>query len=347
MTPFSCFACAGNGCFHSLGAGTTHQDSAETSDERISCSMPEVMLNSINMLERNLGNIRLGGVFSNYRYRPNECMLDPPLCYTEEIGLDTEMDVDDDSSYYHPNSQRLSGFSTTEIAEEYGYYSQPRLDFVMDAMGRYEGVYLDDFEAMGAFDEEDSYNMHHDFFNPYMQIPPRHFRQEPGPVASDTKLVFAEASKQIELYNTRWTAIQQRTATSPTPSIPWPSQAPSFSREGLLKADMQTRLPPEHRPKYTVHRFFCHAFGLHPLWDFQDDCSFGIGCTAREAKSTSIEKMNGLKSQLKLEKVRWHEDKMKAVFGPGVASDECVKEVWSVVISLKGEVERELEKLGV
>ena len=305
------------------------------------------MLNNINMLERNLGNLRLGGVISNYRNLPTECMLEPPLSYAEEAGLDTEMDVDD-SAYYHLNSRRLSGFSTTGVAAAYGYSSQPRVDFLMDVMGRNEeGVYIDDFEAMEASDEEDIYDMHHDFFNPYMQIPPHHSRQETGPVASDIKLVFIEASKKLELYNTRWTTIQQCTAVSLPPSIPWPSQAPSFSREDLLAIDMQIGLPPEHRPKYTAHRFFCHAFGLHPVWDFQDDSSFGIGAIAREATSTTVQKMNGLKSQLKLEKVRWHEDKMKAVFGPGIASDECVKEVWSVVINLKGQVERELEKLGV
>lgn len=57
---------------------------------------------------------------------------------------------------------------------------------------------------------------------------------------------------------------------------------------------------------------------------------------------------NGLRDQLKLEKVRWHEDKMRAVFGVDARSEdyECVQAVWEVVIDLKERAERELNGCG-
>ena len=348
MLPFDCFVCSSDGCFHNSGTGTTYQNPVEPNDEQPSFPTPGLILNDVTMLERNLGNVCLGGVFSNYSSHPDECMLESPLRCTQELSLDAEMDIDD-SAYYYPNPQHLPGFSTTELAEESGYHNESRLDFIMAAMGRHEErVLVDDFEAMEASDEEDIYNLPLGFFSPYMQVPPRLFPQETKPVLPDAKLVFTEASKQLELYNNRWTSIQQRTATSQPPSIPWPSKDPSSSRENLFRRDMRNAsIPSEHLPKFTAHIFFCHAFGFHPLWNSQGDSGFEFGFITGEAKDTTIQKLNGLKNQLKLEKVRWHEDKVKAMFGEEAASDECVKEVWSVVIQLKGQVERELEKLGV
>jgi hypothetical protein len=188
----------------------------------------------------------------------------------------------------------------------------------------------------------------HDFFSPLTRVPPLLFPQETKPDFTNTKFDFTEASKQLELYNSRWTSIHQRTATSPPPSIPWPSKAPSFSREDLFKGDISIGpLPSEHLPRITAHRFFCHAFGFHPLWNSQDDSGFELGFVTGEAKDTTIKKLNGLKNQLKLEKVKWHEDKMKAAFGEEAAVDECVKEIWSVVIGMKGKVEKELARLGI
>jgi hypothetical protein len=48
---------------------------------------------------------------------------------------------------------------------------------------------------------------------------------------------------------------------------------------------------------------------------------------------------------MKLEKVRWHEDKMKVLFGPPAVLNGRVKAVWSVVIDLRDRIERELEAL--
>jgi len=116
----------------------------------------------------------------------------------------------------------------------------------------------------------------------------------------------------------------------------------------LFKEDIRIgSLTPERRPRFIAHRFFCHAFGIHPLWNSQDNSGFGLGFVTGEANDATIKNLNGLKNQLKLEKVRWHEDKMKAAFGEKTASDESAKEVWTAIMGLKAGVENELEKLRV
>jgi hypothetical protein len=58
-----------------------------------------------------------------------------------------------------------------------------------------------------------------------------------------------------------------------------------------------------------------------------------------------VAKLKALRSQMKLEKVRWYEDKMKVLFNPSAVLNEMVKAVWSVVIDLRDKMERELEAL--
>lgn len=53
--------------------------------------------------------------------------------------------------------------------------------------------------------------------------------------------------------------------------------------------------------------------------------------------------LKALRAQLKLEKVRWHEDKLRAQFGNEVARDERSKSVWGAVMELKKGVEDVLE----
>jgi hypothetical protein len=52
-----------------------------------------------------------------------------------------------------------------------------------------------------------------------------------------------------------------------------------------------------------------------------------------------------LKEQLKLEKTRWHEDKLRALFGNEIAVDERAKALWSAVMDLKAKVDVALEDL--
>jgi hypothetical protein len=71
--------------------------------------------------------------------------------------------------------------------------------------------------------------------------------------------------------------------------------------------------------------------------DFIGECGDGT--------KDKVEKLRELRSQMKLEKVRWHEDKMKVLFVPYAVLNERVKAVWSVVIDLRDRIERELEAL--
>lgn len=60
------------------------------------------------------------------------------------------------------------------------------------------------------------------------------------------------------------------------------------------------------------------------------------------ARMDKIDKMQRLRNQLKLEKVRWHSDRVEKVFGQELCGDERVKAVWAAVLELKGQVERQL-----
>jgi hypothetical protein len=59
----------------------------------------------------------------------------------------------------------------------------------------------------------------------------------------------------------------------------------------------------------------------------------------------TIARLKPFRRQMKLEKVRWHEDKIKAIFGPAIATHEKVKAVWSAVIDLRDMIDHELESL--
>ena len=46
-----------------------------------------------------------------------------------------------------------------------------------------------------------------------------------------------------------------------------------------------------------------------------------------------------------MEKVRWHEDRLRAVFGDAAAREDRAKAVWGVVVELKRGVDEALEGL--
>lgn len=58
-----------------------------------------------------------------------------------------------------------------------------------------------------------------------------------------------------------------------------------------------------------------------------------------------MRKLKAFRKQLKMEKVRWHEDKLRAVFGGAEVRCERVKEVWGVVCELKLNVDKALERV--
>jgi hypothetical protein len=303
-------------------------------------SFPEVdftRLNNVAALEAYFENARIGSTLSNYGNQPGNCMLEPPIMYSQDLETQPYFE---DAAYHVLDLQQLTGIPIRDW-EEAGYCYEATMSDLIAAFAWHKerGVPWDfSLSEHCSFDEEDFYHSSNHFS--YSQTPSRPSR--------DMALIFAEASRELALYNKQWTLVQQRQTTcgAPAPGIPWPSKAPSFSRQDLYERSPEVRSS-EDLPKFTAHKFFCHAFGLHPIWNFQDDFGHGICFVTGETKATKVEKLNGLRNQLKLEKVRWHEDKMKAAFGEKVANDECVKEVWAVVISLKNKVEQELEYLRV
>lgn len=332
--PFDCVANPDNGYYHHPGAGATYHNSMEANNEQWSFESQGHILNDFAILEQNLGNVRLGESFSH----PDEWMLESSLSYYHDHDHDLESAMDIDDPYDHLVMQYPPGYPHGEGSGDTGFYVESRLDFIAAAMGQLGGTpFVNKFEPMNPRNE-DFYNFPHSFF-PHSQVPPAFFPQESRPVQKDIKPVFEEASKTLELYNNLWSSIHQRTSSSPPPTILWPSKAPSFSRADLLTG---TAVLSADLPKLTAYKFFCHAFGIHPLWNTRDDSGFELGFVTGEAQEKTTQKLGGLKNQLKLEKVRWHEDKVKAVFGEEAAGDECLKEVWGVVIDLKARVEKEL-----
>ncbi|CZR53873.1 uncharacterized protein PAC_03755 [Phialocephala subalpina] len=151
----------------------------------------------------------------------------------------------------------------------------------------------------------------------------------------------AEAKAKLDRYNKWWIDAQSRSSsTKPILDlIPFlsPSNPPN-SRESDSGYDW----------KWAAHEFFCLAFKLEPKAVFQLDTSPRLTLKPHPSSTpnSTIQSLHKLRAQLKLEKVRWHEDKLRSLFGDEIARDERSKQVWSAVIGLKGEVERLLERGG-
>jgi len=331
-----CSECHMDQCFHASDVEAGSQNRYQSEDGRLSLSEIEFMrLNDVAALE-NFENFRIHGTFSNYGSQLDHHLVEPPIVYSRDLETEPYFD---DPAYNSLDIQQLTDISIQDQTET-SYLSEATMSSVMAALlwHRERGI-LWDFSPseLRCFDEEAFHSS--SIPCPYSQSTSRAPPQDFG-------LLFIEASRQLVLYNKEWTLVQQRPTLSgaPAPSIPWPSTAPSFSRQDLYERSPEVKSS-DDLPKFTAHNFFCHAFGLLPIWNFQDDSGHGICFGMGETKDTKVEKLNGLRNQLKLEKVRWHADKMKAAFGEKVANDECVKEVWGVVISLKNKVEQELESL--
>ena len=167
-----------------------------------------------------------------------------------------------------------------------------------------------------------------------------------------------DAKEQLEAYNRKWEDIKSSSPGSASPStppqIPWPIITSNFTRGSLiLPVDNDHRrnnsLDEQENVKWRAFTFFSYAFGLQPMWyssqDSSDEYSFTF--PGEDSPNDKRRKLKGLRSQLKLEKLRWHEDKLKALFGSGVAKDEKAKAVCNAVMNLKWRVDKELEKVGI
>jgi hypothetical protein len=167
-------------------------------------------------------------------------------------------------------------------------------------------------------------------------------------------LLAAKAKVQLELYNQKWHnihAIQAPALTlapvSPKTAqqIPWPLILPetlgnALHRNERLESSMKSYL----NFGWNAHELFCLAFDFIPSWNNQEG-SDAVSNFANNDDENRTRNLKELREQLKLEKVRWHEDKVKKLFGEEAVKDERVKAVWKVVMDLKARVGDELEEL--
>lgn len=162
-----------------------------------------------------------------------------------------------------------------------------------------------------------------------------------------------EAEKSLKQYNQKWLAIQERSNKHSLPPgglnlIPWPTESPNFDHHHLDVEPPGTipgELGKEELWKWNTYRFFCYLFGLIPIYHGQRETGDNFGFMFPETstgRKEEISKVKRLRQQLKLEKVRWHEDRMTALFGAAAATDDRVKAVWGAIMDLRAKVDQEL-----
>ncbi|KAH7370557.1 hypothetical protein BKA65DRAFT_488699 [Rhexocercosporidium sp. MPI-PUGE-AT-0058] len=167
----------------------------------------------------------------------------------------------------------------------------------------------------------------------------------------EEKKVVREAKAQLQEYNRRWAEILSRppstshctsTALAQPISIPYPYISKSSPSPEIPETTSISQA-------WASHTFFRHAFNLSPYLE-PPPANLPLS-PPQFAFSTSgsperqMRDLMGLRNQLKMEKVRWHEDRLKAVFGAEAAREERAKGVWGVVIDLKRGVDEALELL--
>jgi hypothetical protein len=158
------------------------------------------------------------------------------------------------------------------------------------------------------------------------------------------------AKIQLDLYNSRWKEIQAEhtePSTALFPSIPWPELSPPDNNSFRLRFKIRDTTTQALVWKWATYSFFVSAFGFWPLFerDANNEAKFDFISECGDGTKDKVAKLRELKNQMKLEKVRWHEDKMRVLFGPSAVMSERVKAVWNVVIDLRDRIERELEAL--
>jgi hypothetical protein len=157
----------------------------------------------------------------------------------------------------------------------------------------------------------------------------------------------AKAKVQLDLYNKKWHNIDVIQApesisvpVSPRTAqrIPWPLILPETLGKALHRNERtESSMKSYLNFGWNAHELFCLAFDFIPSWNNQEgsDAVFNFVSYDDENRTRNLK---GLREQLKLEKVRWHEDKVKKLFGEEAVKDERVKAVWKVVMDLKSRV---------
>jgi hypothetical protein len=145
------------------------------------------------------------------------------------------------------------------------------------------------------------------------------------------RLSAAEAKVQLDLYNKKWHNIHaiQAPALASAPvsartaqQIPWPLILPEMLGNALHRIErIESSMKSYLNFGWNAHELFCLAFDFILSWNNQEgsDAVFNFVSHDDENRTRNLK---GLREQLKLEKVRWHEDKVKKLFGDEAVKDE-------------------------
>ncbi|KAH9218564.1 hypothetical protein DL95DRAFT_405607 [Leptodontidium sp. 2 PMI_412] len=195
---------------------------------------------------------------------------------------------------------------------------------------------------------ESSCHLHHKFDSDEYAVPSE---TEGHEEMDEVRKARREATTQLEGYNRSWAEILSRpprtslstsTALARPISIPYPSVLNSSSSPETPETETTSQA-------WASHAFFCHAFNLNPYLEPPPPNSPlsppQPAFSTSGSRESQIRDLTGLTNQLKMEKVRWHEDRLTSVFGAVAAREERAKTVWGVVIDLKRGVDEALELL--
>lgn len=156
-----------------------------------------------------------------------------------------------------------------------------------------------------------------------------------APYLDDNPIPMHQAKRLLASYNQRWAAIiaaRRQDQHSHGPQIPWPVPSPNHSIRSLRTARINhKKLDGRKACAWNTYRMFCYSFGFQPAYN-------NAGIDIISAGSSSD--LRGLKEQLKLEKFRWHEDRLRSVFGYELSRHESVKAVWGAIQDMRRQVEK-------
>lgn len=121
----------------------------------------------------------------------------------------------------------------------------------------------------------------------------------------------SRAKSQLDCYNKRWKEIQAQsaevsTALSPSasPAIPWPKASPLHRNQFQAGPNAGNATAETLSWKWSTHAFFVEAFGLRPIVETDENNETMFSFTSDHDGWKSVERLKGLRRQMKLEKVR-------------------------------------------
>lgn len=189
---------------------------------------------------------------------------------------------------------------------------------------------------------DDESRLHHHFFSsPLFSVPPPPSNtpdSQRSPILNPTSIPPQLPSQLMTQYETAWS---RTPITAPSSALPWPSPDLSASAVDRPTRDIELALEIQEdlskQREWNVFCFFALAFGLSPQWVKDGGQNLRFELAGWHNKDVDLV---GLKKQVRIEKVRWHPDKL----GKRNMSSEDMERAKSVWVAV-GRVGEEVEKL--